>query len=163
MAELAADPQIEGRVGRSHDVWVAAPNRELAWDEARAHFFSVLLTRQLDLPRSPTSFGDDQSRNVRQTVPAAGEVVEGVAASAMLSYYAAIGHSRAEEVARDFLGTQDFCAARAGHPPRTSSEFFAQERTRVNELASGGTISAADAARRQQALDRVSRDYRINF
>jgi hypothetical protein len=162
MAVLANDPEVEGRLGGAHQTWEAAPNRELAWDEARAHFFSVVLTRRLDLPRAPGSFGEASSRGVRQGVAQAGETVEGVGASALLTYYTTLGHRRTEDVVRDFLGTQDAAVASTGHPPRTSREFFAQERQRVEQLRQQGSLSAAESARRLQVLTSVTAEYRIN-
>lgn len=162
MARLAADAAIEGQLGGAHEPWGAAATRELAYDEARANFFSVILSSALDLPRTPTSYDANESQNTRQNTPEAGDRVEGVGTSALLAYYAAISQQAPADATREFLGTQSYCNAQTGHPPRTLREFFTLERGRVEAAAAAGTMPQAEAARRVQALMQVGAEYRVN-
>jgi|GEM_PF-4991194 len=45
MEILADDPGVEDNVGLPHELWSASPNKETAWDEGRAHFLGILLSK----------------------------------------------------------------------------------------------------------------------
>lgn len=162
MARLAADAAIDGRLGGAHEAWGVAATRELAFDEARANFFSVILSSALDLPRTTSAYDANESRNTRQTTPEAGDRVEGVGTSALLAYYTAISQQAPADATREFLGTQSYANVQTGHPPRTMREFFALERGRVEAAAAAGTMPQAEATRRVQALTRIGTEYRVN-
>lgn len=76
MAVLANDPDVEGRLGGAHQTWEAAPNRKLAWDEARAHFFSVDPAREASPEPTAPALRPDVERDDAPPAAAGTSVLE---------------------------------------------------------------------------------------
>lgn len=160
-AVLAADPEIEDQLGGPHDVWTPA-SPELAWDEGRAHFYGVLLTRGLDLPRSAASFGPGSARGAVDAHDAAGDQVEGVVAAALVHLYTSAGYRRTKDVMADFQAACDHAVATRGHPPRTSREFFDAVGGLVAERERAGRMAPAEAEAWRRRLAAVRLEFEVS-
>lgn len=112
---------------KGHDVWDAS-SRDLAWDEARAHFFSEMLPSLI--PNAPTKKSDftaaealnKTSMKPTAAHPAPGELVEGTVAAALLDCYSGQGMTQ-QEIIRDFVSTQQQ-AKDAGKPIMNVNAFM---------------------------------------
>ncbi len=147
MSILGPDPEVEDLLGGAHDVWTRAGNPELAWDEGRAHFVSVLLSQGLKLPRNPKSFTRAGAQGRLGANPDAGDRIEGVVTVALLDLYSASGFKKTTEVMRSFLGVNDHAIATLGHPPRTSAEFFRVHTAWLEAQQAAGRLDRATASR----------------
>jgi hypothetical protein len=161
-AVLADDPGVEGQLGGKHDVWTLARNPELAWDEGRAHFYSVLLTRGLDLPRGADSFGPGSARGALAEHERAGDQVEGVVTAALVQLYAEAGLRRTQDVLKEFQAANDQAVARTGHPPRTSREFLDAVSGLVAEREQAGRLSPAQAEAWRRRIGELRRSHEIS-
>jgi hypothetical protein len=161
MSILGPDPEVEGLLGGAHDVWTRAGNPELAWDEGRAHFVSVLLSQGLQLPRNPKSFTRAGAQGRLGANPDAGDRIEGVVTVALLDLYSASGYKKTTEVMRNFLGVNDHAIATMGHPPRTSAEFFRVHTAWLEAQQAAGRLDRATASRLLRTADEVRRKYQV--
>lgn len=161
MSLLGPDPEIEDQLGGAHDVWTRAANPELAWDEGRAHFVSVLLSQGLKLPRNPRSFTPASARGHLGAHPDAGDRIEGVVTVALLDLYSASGFKKTAEVMRNFLGVNDHALATLGHPPRTSAEFFQAHKAWLEAQQAAGRLDRGTASRLLKTADEVRRKYQV--
>ncbi|MFP4498280.1 MAG: hypothetical protein ACLFQV_08725 [Vulcanimicrobiota bacterium] len=161
MEIVAKDPDIEDKLGGKHDIWLKAPNKELAWDEGRAHFFSVLLTRGLDMPYNPKSFSKSTAQKVVKSIPDSGENVEGVVTAALIDYYHRMGYTKTKNVVSNFLEINELSKKYLGHPPRTSADFFKIIAKSSKEKSANGSISSGQAQKILNAVNEVKHKYSI--
>ncbi len=161
MSILGPDPEVEDLLGGAHDVWTRAGNPELAWDEGRAHFVSVLLSQGLKLPRNPKTFTRADAQGRLGANPDAGDRIEGVVTVALLDLYSASGFKKTSEVMRNFLGVNDHAIAILGHPPRTSAEFFRAHQAWLEAQQAAGRLDRGTASRLIKTADEVRRKYQV--
>lgn len=129
---LTPDPGVEDRVGGTHELWKRADNRETAWDEARAHFLALELSRAFRMPHTG-NFQPDAAVDVAdRQPPGGGGQVEGVIATALLDHYHRTGYGAPDRVLADFLAAEDEVRRRTGHPPRTVEEFLVGKAARMD-------------------------------
>ena len=162
MEVLAKDPDIEDKLGGSHDIWVKAPTSELAWDEGRAHFFSVLLTRGLKMPYNPTSFSPKKAESIARAKPNSGDCVEGVVTAALIDYYSSAGYRKSKDVVGNFLQMSELSKKMLGHPPRTSAEFFKVMSQDLKNRENEGKITPGQSQKLLRVLNNVKSKYGIS-
>ncbi len=112
---------------KGHEVWDAS-SRDLAWDEARAHFFSEMLPSVI--PNAPTKKNDlteaealkKASMKPTAAHQAPGELVEGAVATALLDCYSGQKMTR-QEIIQNFISTQQQ-AKDAGTPIMNANAFI---------------------------------------
>ena len=161
MSILGPDPEVEDLLGGPHDVWTRAGNPELAWDEGRAHFVSVVLSQGLKLPRNPKSFTRAGALKHLKSGRDAGDRIEGVTTVALLDLYSASGYKKTTDVMRNFLAVNDHAIATLGHPPRTSAEFFRTHRAWLEAQQAAGRLDRGTASRLLKTADEVRRKYQV--
>lgn len=162
MAIVGPDPDIEDRLGGRHDVWVRSPYPELAWDEGRAHFCSVVLTRGLQMPYNPQSFSKASAKGPTSSAADAGDSIEGVITVALIDFYASSGYTKTQDVMRNFLEVNDHAISTLGHPPRTSSEFFRVQKELIKARMADGRLPKSKGADMMQTADKVSKKYKVS-
>ena len=161
MNVLSPDPDIEDKLGGGHDIWTKAPTNELAWDEGRAHFFSMLLTRGLELPYNPKSFSPVQAQDSVNRIKNSGECVEGVVTVAVVDFYKSSGFSKTKNIVADFLEVDSLAKNKIGHPPRTSMEFFQMMEQLIDKRKNEGKLDTGKAGRLKSVLNKVKSRYGI--
>ncbi len=159
---LADDPGVRYKVGGAHDLWTKAGNHETAWDEGRAHFMGLIMSRGLDLPTKMDTFYTAGIPGGIQNIQDAGNSVEGVITRALTNYYVDTGYTRTRDVLKDFLEIHSLSVKNLGHPPRTSSDFFAMKKLQLQQLKQSGQLSSGDAQRQLRELDKIIRQYKIS-
>jgi hypothetical protein len=161
IAEVQVSFEVEDLLGGPHDVWTRAGNPELAWDEGRAHFVSVVLSQGLKLPRNPKSFTRAGALKHLKSGRDAGDRIEGVTTVALLDLYSASGYKKTTDVMRNFLAVNDHAIATLGHPPRTSAEFFRTHRAWLEAQQAAGRLDRGTASRLLKTADEVRRKYQV--
>jgi hypothetical protein len=161
MDVLANDPGVESMVGGTHDTWTKASNKETAWDEGRAHFLGLIMSRALELPSKMDVFYQPDIDRSARNIQDAGDTVEGVITQALTNYYVKTGYTRTREVMRDFQAVQNLGVQQLGYPPRTSPEFFAMKKLYLETQRDNGQIDAATAAARLNELNNIVTTFRI--
>jgi len=126
MFGLAYDEGSE--TGKNHDIWTKT-NRDTAFDEARAHFFSLLMLRETNRN------GDAADEFIRENAIASvenekaeGNRIEGVIATFWEKVYGSQSYVCPSCVMRDFMDIQNRFQDDNGRPPRTIEEWIDGEK-----------------------------------
>lgn len=157
---LAPDPPFDDAVGgTTASPWEGARSPALAWDEARANFYSQLLTASLKYP-------GDKAYRESVTRPMVGRCAgcPGFLASALVTHYRdGRLYGNALEIARDFQAVHDEARRPEvlGHPPRSYAEFVRAKEAMVNRQLQEGRIDAAKATLVKQTLRDVNARFRL--
>jgi len=120
---------IGAEVGKEHDIWLKT-NRDTAFDEARAHFFSLLVLRSSGRKGNSTveEFTEESSFNAIGSEQVEGNRIEGVITTFWNKVYGSQIYVCPSCVLKDVRGVQNKFKEREGRPPRTIEEWIKGEK-----------------------------------
>lgn len=157
---LSPDADFDDAVGgRTGSAWERPPSPEVGWDEARANFYSQLLSASLKYP-------GDKAYRESVALPLVGRCAgcPGFLASALVTHYRdGKLYGNALEIARDFQAVHDEARRPEvlGHPPRSYAEFVRAKVALTDRQAREGRIDAAKAAALKQQLRETNARFKL--
>ena len=126
MKGFAYDEDAE--VGKDHDLWLKT-NRDTAFDEARAHFFSILMLRETGRNGEiADEFTEDNALSSTESEQVEGNRIEGVITTFWEKVYGDQIYISPDSVMKDFMDVQNKFRDEKGRPPRTVEEWIEGEK-----------------------------------
>jgi hypothetical protein len=157
---LASDTTFDNAVGgATSSAWAPARTEWVAWDEARANFYSQLFAASLKYP------GDKAYREsaAKSFVGKCASCPGYLAAAVVTHYRDGKQYANALEIARDFQAVHDEARKPGvlGHPPRTYAEFVKAKEALIDRQVRERTLDASKAEARKKSLRDVNTRFKL--
>lgn len=157
---LASDATFDDAVGgATSTAWAPARTEWVAWDEARANFYSQLFTASLKYP-------GDKAYRESTAKPFVGTCARcpGYLAAAVVTHYRdGKQYANALEIARDFQAVHDEARKPGvlGHPPRTYAEFVKAKEALIDRQVRERTLDATKGEARKKSLREMNSRFKL--